>query len=501
MQRRTFLRSSLAAAAGLAVSGRAPLSAYHTAVPAARRDVVAVTGDGRDVTLSDAMLKELAGELRGRLLLAGDDGYDDARRILNPSFDKHPTLIVQASGAADVRTAVDFATAHGGLLLAVKCGGHSLSGKSTCDRGMMIDLSPFRSVRVDPSARRAWVTGGSLLGAVDHETMAYGLVTPMGTVSHTGVGGLVTGGGFGRLARRFGLSIDNLVAVDVVTADGQLRHASAEENEDLYWGVRGGGGNFGVVTSFDFQLHPMERQVLAGRILFPIARARDVLTMFGELGHTAPDHLQLDCGMIIPPDGAGMVGFSICYSGPPSGADAALAPIRRLSGAAVDAVTAIDYTALQRAGDISDPRAEGMYVKGGFINEVSPELITAIVERFAGHAGRSTQMLFQQSGGSIARVAPGDTAFSQRNVLANMLCLVGWRHGDDPAEHVRWIQEFWGPIERFTDGFYVNDLELETGSSAIRDNYRQNHARLVAVKNRYDPGNLFRLNANIQPTT
>lgn len=500
MHRRTFLRSSVAAAAGLAVAGRRPLHAVHPHARHHLRDVVAVTGDGREVNLPEAAIRELATALRGRLLLAGDEGYDDARRILNPSFDRHPALIVQATGAADVAAAVQFARAHGGLLLAVKCGGHSLSGKSTCDRGMMIDLTPFRSVRVDPAGRRAWVTGGSLLGSVDHETMAYGLVTPLGTVSHTGVGGLVTGGGFGRLARRFGLSVDNLLSVDVVTADGELHHASAEENEDLFWGVRGGGGNFGVVTNFEFRLHPMDRQVIGGEIFFPLGRLREVLSLYAEQAPAAPDDLQLDCGLVVPPTGDALTGFRVCYSGPPGQVDALLAPLRSLGAPAVYQVGPVEYTALQRSGDMTDPRALGMYVKGGFINEVSPALIEALNGRFAPHPARTTQLLFQQSGGAIARTAPEATAFSQRHVLANMLCLVGWRHGDDPAEHIEWIQGFWPSVERFTDGFYVNDLELETGSYAIQANYRGNHQRLVQVKNRYDPTNLFRLNANIEPS-
>jgi FAD/FMN-containing dehydrogenase len=213
----------------------------------------------------------MAARLRGRVLLANDEGYDEARRILNPTFDKRPALIVQPTGTADVRTAVEFAREHS-LLLAVKCGGHSLSGQSTCDRGMQIDLSAFRGVRVDPAARLAWVAGGTLLGQVDHETAAHELVTPLGTVSHTGVGGLTLGGGFGRVARRFGLAIDNLMGVEVVTADARILRANANENSDLYWGVRGGGGNFGIVTSFEFRLHPMQRQVVGGRIAFPLAR-------------------------------------------------------------------------------------------------------------------------------------------------------------------------------------------------------------------------------------
>ena len=287
MKRRDFLNSSLLAAA---VSVPGIRTAYAVVSTGQVPDVAAITGDGREITLRGADIRELAAQMRGPLLLAGDAGYDTARMIMNPSFDKHPALIAQPTGAADVQAAVRFARANN-LLVAVKCGGHSHSGHSTCDRGLQIDLSNMRGVRVDARARRAWVEGGTLLGQVDHECMAHGLVTPLGTVSHTGVGGLTTGGGFGRLARKFGMAIDNLASVDVVTADGQLRHASAKENPDLFWGVRGGGSNFGVVTNFEFQLHPMQREVVAGSVRFPIARARDVLNMYAEHVATAPDEL------------------------------------------------------------------------------------------------------------------------------------------------------------------------------------------------------------------
>jgi FAD/FMN-containing dehydrogenase len=369
------------------------------------------------------------------------------------------------------------------------------------DRGMMIDLSPFGDVRVDPYARRARVTGGSLLGAVDHETMSYGLATTLGTVSHTGVGGLVTGGGFGRLARRFGLAIDNLVSVDVVTADGELRHASDSENPDLFWGVRGGGGNFGVVTSFEFRLHPVRRRVVAGSVLFPLSRARDVLRLWADYAPEAPDELQLDVFVGFPPgDAGGMAGFGVCYSGDENDVERVLAPIRRLGTPLDDDIEAIDYVALQRSGDNTDPRARATYLKGGFVPELPGGLVSAIVEGLEGHPGRSTGVTFVQTAGAIGRVPAAATAFPQRDALADMLCGVTWRFGDDPTEHVRWIQQFWTTLEPFTHGFYVNDLTPDHTAAAIRANYRQNHERLVAVKNRYDPRNLFRLNANVQPT-
>jgi FAD/FMN-containing dehydrogenase len=500
MKRRTFVRSTAAAAAGLAM----PRSYAHAAVRpwrSAQPDVDAVTGDGASVRLSARALGELQASLRGRMLLDGDAGYDDARRILNPSFDKRPALIVQPTGVADVRTAVDFARGNGGLLLAVKCGGHSASGQSTCDRGMLIDLSAFRGVRVDPAAQRAWVAGGSLLGQVDHETMAFGLVTPLGTVSHTGVGGLVTGGGFGRVARRFGLSVDNLVGVDVVSADGQLHHASAQENPDLFWGVRGGGGNFGIVTSFEFRLHPMQRTVVAGDLVFPLARARDAFHVFADLLQHAPDELAVGFAMVQPPAGApGLVAFEVCFAGPETDAERAIAPLRRLGSPLADNIAARDYVAVQRAHDVDDPRAMGVYLKSGFIADVPAALIAAAVDRFQGHPDRLTSLFFQASGGAIGRVPPDATAFVQRDSLANMLCSVAWPIGDDSADHVTWIRDYWSGLEPFIHGFYVNDLEHEADAAAIRANYRQNHDRLVAVKNRYDSGNLFRLNANVPPS-
>jgi FAD/FMN-containing dehydrogenase len=433
-------------------------------------------------------------------LLAGDEGYDTARHVLNPSFDKHPALIAQVTGPTDVRHAVDFAREKS-LLVAVKCGGHSASGKSTCDGGMMIDLSPFQAARIDPATRRGRVAGGTLLGLLDHEAMAHGLVTPMGTVSHTGVGGLTTGGGFGRVARRYGLSLDNVTAVDVVTADGKFVQASADENEDLFWGVRGAGGNFGVVTSFEFQLHPMERQVLAGEVLFPLSKAPEVIALFADYGPEAPDELQLDYFMVAPPGGAdGLCGFAVCYSGPPGQADKALEPLKALGTPMVNTVKGMDYVALQRSGDIDDPRAQGSYIKGGFISEVSSDLISAITDGFESHPARTSLLFFQHAGGAIGRVDAASTAFAHRYALGNMLTTVGWNYGEDPAPHISQIKKYWAGLEPYTHGFYINDSPMEADGATFDANYREHHNRLVRIKNKYDPTNLFRLNANVRPT-
>ena len=498
MKRRDFVRSSLFAAAATVPGARALYAA--AAQTGQQVDVAAVTGDGRAITLRGPDITELAGRLRGRLLLAKDEGYDSARRILNPSFDKHPALIVQPTGVADIQSAVNFAREHS-LLLAVKCGGHSQSGQSTCERGMLIDLSSFRGVRVDLRARRAWVAGGTLLGQVDHETMAHGLVTPLGTVSHTGVGGLTLGGGFGRVARRFGLAVDNLESVDLVTADGQLRHASAQENRDLYWGVRGGGGNFGVVTTFELRLHPMQREVIAGTVVFPIEKARDVLSLFADYGAAAPDELYFDPAMSLPPGGApGIVALQVCYSGPHEHAERVLAPIRKLGTPTKDTIKAVDYVALQRSNDTTDSRAIGTYLKGGFISGMPDKLVSALVDGFEGHPGRMTYLFFQHCGGAASRVADDATAFAHRHAQANMIAAAGWRYGvDDPAEHIKAVRRYWATLEPFTHGFYVNDISPEATAAEVNANYRSNYARLVTVKTKYDPGNLFRLNANVQP--
>jgi FAD binding domain/Berberine and berberine like len=496
MKRRDFLNSSLLAAAVTVPGIRAAYAVVGTGeVP----DVAAITGDGREITLRGADIRDLAARMRGSLLLAGEDGYDKARLILNPSFDKHPALIAQPTGAADVRAVVGFARANN-LLVAVKCGGHSASGQSTCDKGLMIDLSGFRGVRVDPKARRAWVDGGTLLGEVDHETAAHGLVAPLGTVSHTGVGGLTLGGGFGRLARKFGMSIDNLESVDVVTADGQLRHASATENKDLFWGVRGGGGNFGVVTNFEFRLHPMQRQVIAGTLKFPIARARDVLGMYSDYAASAPDELYVDPALYVPPGGApGGMYLEVCYCGPAQNAEAALAPLRKLGTPERDSIKANDYVLVQRMNDSGDSRAIGSYLKGGFISQVPDKLVAAIVDGFQPDPGRMTMLFFQHCGGAASRQAEGATAFAQRDSIANMMAVSGWKQGDAPAAHMDATRSYWKTLEPFTRGFYVNDLAREATAKDINANYRGNYQRLVKLKQTYDPTNLFRLNANIQP--
>jgi FAD/FMN-containing dehydrogenase len=499
MKRRTFFRSTVAAAAATTLPGRDGWAELYHAITQAQGDLEAIRGDGGKVTLKGAVIRELGSSLRGKLLLASTAGYDDARRVLNPTIDRRPALIAQPASTAEVQAAVAFARGHG-LLTAVKCGGHSTSGQSTCDGGLMIDLSRLRGVRVDPAAKRAVVAGGSLLGQVDQATQPHGLVTPLGTVSHTGVGGLTTGGGFGRVARRFGLALDNVTAVEVVTADGKLVRANRGENEALFWAVRGGGGNFGIVTSFEFQLHPMQRQVIGGDIVFPFAKARDVLSFYADASVQAPDDLYLDFSLGFPPGGGeGFISLSACYSGPASGAARVFEPIKRLGTPISDQVKPIDYVDLQRSGDVTDPRAMGTYLKSGFTPRITPDLISAIVTGIRGHPARMTMVFDQHCGGAISRVPPASTAFAHREAKQNLLAMVAWKTGADSSDHVSWLRQYWATLEPFTKGWYSNEFNDES-ALVVDANYRENHARLVTVKNKYDPTNLFRLNANVRPS-
>ena len=496
MDRRVFLRSAVAA--GVSAAATPSLAAQFAALTQVSSSVNAVTGDRAAVELEQAVVQELADSLRGNLLLPGNAAYEKARKVMNPGIDKHPALVVQPVGATDIRKAVMFARERN-LLLAVKCGGHSYAGKSTCNGGLQIDLSTYRHARVDAKNRTAHVAGGSLLGEIDRESMAVGLVTTAGTVSHTGVGGLTTAGGFGRVGRRFGLALDNVKGVDIVTADGQLLHADAEENEDLYWGVRGGGGNFGIVTDFEFQLHPMQRTVVGGDILYPGSMAREVFETYREFGVTAPDNLYCDVFVGSGMEGTDSIaGFHVCWSGAENEAEKVLAPLRTLGTPIVDTVKAWDYVELQRSADNTEPRNNASYMKAGFINDVPDSLIDAIANGLEPQDGRAAFLYCQQSGGAIGRVAASETAFAHRKSIANMFLIVQWPVDVEAASHVNYIRKWWAAVEPATDGYYTVDTSDESRKER-HGNYQGNFPRLMELKKKYDPTNLFRLNANINP--
>ena len=498
MNRRHFVQGSVAAAVAASLSGGQAFGSILQALTEVTSNISAVTGNGAPVVLEKAALQELSDSLRGGLYLTGSEAYEKARKVLNKAINKYPAFVVRPSGVADIQNAVTFARERG-LLVAVKCGGHSFSGRSTCDGGMQIDLSGIRGVRVDPKARTAYVEGGSFLGDMDHETMAQGLVTTAGTVSHTGVGGLTLGGGFGRVARRFGLALDNVKGVDIVTADGSLRHASADENPDLYWGVRGGGGNFGVVTSFEFALHPMQRQIIGGEVIWPLAAARDVMRFYGDYCKKMSDDLYLDLVMIAPPHNAdAVIMLHACYSGPAERADKVLGPITGFGKPVANGIKPMDYVAIQRSWDDSDPRNGGEYIKSGFTREITDDLVDALVDGFEPHPDRTTQVFYQCSGGAISRVADDATAFAHRYASHSVFTVVAWEPGVERDPHVRYIRNFWQSVQPHTRGFYTNEVTDEDSQRTVNANYFGNFDRLLKLKDEYDPTNLFRLNANIR---
>ncbi len=499
MNRRHFVKSSVAAAVALSFHQKLVFAQMVDAEAGVTSDIEAMTGQGEEILLQKSAVQELSDSIRGNVLLPGSEAYDEARLLLNAAYNQYPALVVQPYSAADVSTAVQFA-AENRLLTAVKCGGHAFAGTSSCNMGIQIDLSKMRWVRVDPQRRMASISGGSLLGELDFETMSHGLVTTAGSVSHTGVGGLTLGGGFGRLGRKYGLTIDNMLSADVVTADGQLRRASATENPDLFWALRGGGGNFGVVTAFEFQLHEQDRQVISGSYSFPWEEAQQVLEFGAEYAAQAPDELLVSLFIgAFPPEAKPIVSISVVYSGDPAKAEALFAPIEKAGTVIRNTVKTWDYVALQKSGDFDDPRANGAHMASGFVHSLNGEVFRDVLSSFEPNPNRATWVIFTHGGGAIGRVEPDATAFNHRDKPHSILSLVGWKAGQDSAADIAYNRQAYQAWKHHTDGFYTNDLADET-QTEINSNYGANLARLVEVKTQYDPTNLFRLNANIQPT-
>ncbi len=501
--RRRFLGSALAAAVALP-AGRIWADVGSGGMLPAR--LAALTGTGQPTTLSAADVRALRASLKGQLLLASDDGYDSARRLYNPMFDRHPALIARCAAPADVVNAVNFARAHS-LLTAVRGGGHSLSGQSACDGGLMLDLSLMKEIRIDAQRRLANAQGGVLLGELDRKTQAVGLATTMGTATDTGIAGLTLGGGMGRLMRCHGLACDNLNSVQIVTADGQLRHASASENADLFWGVRGGGGNFGVVTNFEYRLHPLTGKVLDGARFYPMSQARSVLGAIAEVGEHSSDELLLGALLVNSPPGTEHPGQFILleatYIGDPKEGERQLAAFKKLGTPIADELTAKSYLEAQGAAStapVAVPNAPSSYTKTGFLRAVPTQLIDELVRRFAALPPTlDIEFVWSQMGGAVARVEPTATAFWSRPSTYDLLVTGEWRDRSRDESQIAAIRTVWDGVEPFTKGFYVN-TEPGATEQRVRATYGGNYERLVQLKNKYDPGNLFHMNANIKPT-
>ena len=494
LKRRQFMRSALAAIPAAAL----PFGKLFAAAEAgAIDDVEAVTGDGKQVILKGADVKDFAARLRGDLLLRNSAGYDTARRAWNGAFDRHPALIARCSGAADVMEAVKFAASNH-LLLSVRGGGHSLSGQSVCEKGLMIDLAEMNSARVDPARRIATIEGGALLGALDREALTHGLATTAGTVSHTGVGGLTLGGGFGRLARRFGLACDNVRAIDVVTADGRFVKASAEQNKDLFWGLRGGGGNFGVATSFEFQLHPVDPIMLGGDLVYSFEDAPKVLEFYFGFAANAPDELNIDVSVVRLPNDNRFMALNVCYSGPIAAGEKVIAPLRQIRKPIQDSVVPAPYVQLQVASDVATAHGHKFYIKAGFVQKTTSALVDEIIATIANaNLPVINAVSLPQGGGAIARVKPGVTAFAQRAAPHNMFVMSRWDDATQNEAVGSWMRSAWKKLEPHTHGFYVN--EFNDDSARMRDTYGPNYDRMVGLKTKLDPDNLFRMNANVAP--
>jgi hypothetical protein len=489
MKRREFVGT------GLALAAAWPFRTW-SAVLKNVGDVAAKSLDGADVTLRGSSVEEFAASLRGDLLMPGNADYDSRRRVWNAAFDRKPALIACCTGASDIRRAVDFAREHQ-LLTAVRAGGHSLSGKSTCEGGLVIDLQSMQGVRVDPEARRAYLEAGSLLGELDHECAAFGLATTAGTVSHTGAAGLTLGGGFGRLGRRFGLACDNVASFDVVTANGYFIRASDDENMDLYWGLRGGGGNFGVVTAIEYRVHPMNPIVLGGNLMWPLSQAREVMRFWRDIAPTAPEVLNLEYGLFSLPDGP-MVNIEACWSGDHAEGEAWLKSLRAFRKPVFDDIAPMPYVRLQAIYD--EPLANGQhyYSKSGFLTGIDDAAIDIVVNAFQRTPGLYS-IFFPPCDGAYRRVAPDATAFPNRDALYAMVLVAGWPNSAGIDAKIAQIRTAWRDLEPLTRGFYTNEAGPDTTLARYRENYGANFERLVALKAKFDPMNLFRLNANVPP--
>jgi FAD/FMN-containing dehydrogenase len=464
-------------------------------------DIRITTIDGAGTVLEDATIQGLRAELRGSLLSQEDAAYDEARKVWNGMIDRRPALIARCAGVADVIAAVRFARSHE-LLVSVRGGGHNFPGNAVCAGGLMIDLADMRSVRVDTARGTARAEGGATWAGFDCETQAFGLATTGGSVSHTGVGGLTLGGGIGWLGGKYGLTIDNLLSADLVTADGKVVTASAAENSELFWGLRGGGGNFGVVTSFEYQLHPVG-PVLAGMALYPFSKAKEALTLYRDFAASAPDEVNTIGALLTSPDGDPLVAIAICYNGPLEAGEKVLRPIRSFGPPLADQIAPVSYRQVQTLLDAAVLRGRRYYIKSQMMQLISDAAIETVIERFGAVASPLSAVFFQQLGNAANRVDSTATAFAHRRAFCELACLSCWLDSAADEVNLHWPRETIEAMRPFTTGSdYVNQIGLETeeGADRIRAAYGANYDRLVALKNRYDPTNLFRHNQNIKPT-
>ena len=448
----------------------------------------------------DVALTALRGAVTGQVTVPSDSDYDSARRVWNGNVDRRPAVVVRCSGVADVQFAVGFAGDHD-LLVSVRGGGHSVPGYGTNDGGIVIDLSAMRGIRVDPAANRAQAQGGVLWRELDRETQAFGLATTGGTVSNTGVGGLSLGGGLGWLMGKHGLTVDNILSADIVTADGAFQTVDEQHNPDLFWALRGGGGNFGVVTSLEFQLHPVD-MVLGGLVAFGLDQARDVLRFYREFCTTLPDEAEVYLALLTDPQaGVPIVAMVMGYNGPIAEGERILGPARAFGSPLADLVGPMPYGVRQTLLD--EPNAvNGLqrYWRSAFTERISDELIDVVTEAAATFSSPMSALLFFHMHGAATRVDAEATAFAARRTQWDFDAIGQWADPSESQQHIAWVRSLWDNLEPHLEGSaYVNHLAVDDAPEKVRASYGTNHARLSLLKARYDPTNVFRVNANILP--
>jgi FAD/FMN-containing dehydrogenase len=443
-----------------------------------------------------ATLSQLESTLHGQICRPGDPGYEAARKIHNAMIDKRPAFVIRCGDASDVARAIEFARSQG-LLVAVRAGGHNVAGKALCDGGVVIDLSGLKHIRLDPASRTARADPGLTWGEFDRATQAQGLATTGGFISSTGIAGLTLGGGLGWLMRRYGLVCDNLRSVEIVTADGLLRTADATHEPDLFWAVRGGGGNFGVVTSFEYQLHPVGR-MLAGVVFFPLDQARDALRFYRDLMAGAPDELMAYAVFLTSPDGVRMFAIPVCYVGPPEEGDRVLRPVRRFGTPAADTVGPMSYTEVQTMFDAGFPAGRLNYWKSSFLRELSDGVIDTLAARFAEVPSPFSAMAIEPFGGAVARVPVEATAFPHRHAPFNLVIVGMWTDPAQSEANIRWTRELWKAVQPFSsEAVYVNYMDTDETDRLPAAYDAPTYRRLGEIKQRYDPENFFRVNQNI----
>ncbi len=494
MDRRNFCKTTLAASIAASLPVFSACGEKTRIATEADTAIRGVSLDGNEVELTRAAIKELGAAMTGPVMLTGHPDYDGARRIWNGMHDKRPALIARCLSTDDVVQAVNFARDHQ-LLTAVRGGGHSWPGKSVCDDGIMIDLSHMLNVEIDTGKPCAYTAGGALLGHLDDAALAKGFVTTAGVVSHTGVGGYTTGGGFGRLNRKYGLTIDNLIGAEVVTADGKARRVSADEEPDLFWAIRGGGGNFGVVTQFDFRLHPFDRNVLSGLIVWPIDQARDVLEFYAEWQEGLSRDLYTGPAMLTHPEAGNVIAMEVVYDGDPAQGEKELAPLRAIGSPIDDGVKVQDYKVLQTHEDAALAHGIRSYAKNAMVGEFSQGLVDDMIESYV--ADPRAAVFTHTCGGAVADVGETDTAFPHRNAETMLVFFTGWMDPAQDDEGRQICRDWHAALEKHSGGYYDN-IEQD-GDTRVARNFGPNYERLRQVKAMYDPGNQFRMNSNIEP--